>query len=90
VTEVNPAYTSVIGRNKFSCRYGLSSHSAAALVIARRSLPVILGKPRPRWRMQRADALCYTVFVGTITKFFDWNPKFVQCPRAGEAGLPVK
>ena len=38
VTELNPAYTSVIGRHKFSCRYGLSSHSAAALVIARRSL----------------------------------------------------
>ena len=25
VTEVNPAFTSVIGHSKFSCRYGLSS-----------------------------------------------------------------
>ena len=40
--------------------------------------------------MQRADALCYTVFAGTITKFFDWNTKFVEYPRAGEAGLLVK
>jgi IS605 OrfB family transposase len=34
----NPAYTSVIGREKFAERYGLSSHHAAALVIARRAL----------------------------------------------------
>ena len=38
IKEVNPAYTSMIGRVKFSKRYGLSIHHAAALVIARRSL----------------------------------------------------
>jgi len=38
VQEVNPAYTSIIGKQKFAKRYGLSSHGAAALVIARRSL----------------------------------------------------
>ena len=38
IKEVNPAYTSIIGRIKFSKRYGLSIHQAAALVIARRSL----------------------------------------------------
>jgi IS605 OrfB family transposase len=38
IQEVNPAYTSLIGRVKFSRRYGLSIHHAAALVIARRSL----------------------------------------------------
>lgn len=38
VKEVNPAYTSIIGRTKFSKRYGLSIHHAAALSIARRSL----------------------------------------------------
>jgi IS605 OrfB family transposase len=36
VKEVNPAYTSMIGKVKFSKRYGLSIHQAAALVIARR------------------------------------------------------
>ena len=36
VLEVNPAYTSVIGFWKFATRYGISSHQAAALVIARR------------------------------------------------------
>ncbi|MBS3933841.1 MAG: IS200/IS605 family accessory protein TnpB-related protein [Truepera sp.] len=38
VFEVNPAFTSVIGRYKFQHRYGLSAHTAAALVIGRRSL----------------------------------------------------
>ena len=33
---VNPAYTSVIGRVKFAKRYGLSTHHAASLTIARR------------------------------------------------------
>ncbi len=38
IKEVNPAYTSIIGRVKFAKRYGLSIHHAAALTIARRSV----------------------------------------------------
>lgn len=38
VHEVNPAYTSLIGRVKFMKRYGLSVHHSAALCIARRCL----------------------------------------------------
>ncbi len=38
IKEVNPAYTSIIGRVKFAKRYGLSNHQSAALCIARRSL----------------------------------------------------
>ena len=38
IKKVNPAYTSVIGRFKYSKRYGLSIHEAAALVIGRRGL----------------------------------------------------
>jgi IS605 OrfB family transposase len=38
VSEVNPAYTSVIGQVKFAQRYGFSTHESAALVIGRRSL----------------------------------------------------
>jgi IS605 OrfB family transposase len=34
--KVNPAYTSVIGKHKFSLGYGLSSHCSAAMAIARR------------------------------------------------------
>ena len=45
VSEVNPAYTSVIGEYKFAGRYGLSRHNAAALVIGRRSLD--LGEKLP-------------------------------------------
>lgn len=37
VEEVNPAYTSLIGRIKFAKRYGITIHHAAALTIARRA-----------------------------------------------------
>jgi len=33
---VNPAYTSIIGRNKYSKRFGIGVHSSAAFVLARR------------------------------------------------------
>ena len=49
VHQVNPAFSSVIGRVKFMERYGLSVHQAAALVLARRLLG---GSERiPRWRV---------------------------------------
>ena len=38
VGEVNPAYSSLVGRVKFSERYGLSVDQSAALVLARRLL----------------------------------------------------
>ncbi len=38
INQVNPAFSSVIGRVKFMERYGLSVHQAAALVLARRLL----------------------------------------------------
>ena len=48
IIEVNPAYSSVIGRVKFMERYGLTVHQAAALVLARRSLGYSERIPR-RW-----------------------------------------
>ena len=48
VHQVNPAYSSVIGRVKFMERYGLSVHQAAALVLARRLLGCSERIPR-RW-----------------------------------------
>ena len=48
VHQVNPAYSSVIGRVKFMERYGLTVHQAAALVLARRSLGFSEHIPR-RW-----------------------------------------
>jgi len=38
IKQVNPAYTSVIGRFKYSKMYGLSVHEAASFVIGRRGL----------------------------------------------------
>ena len=46
IRQVNPAYSSVIGRVKFMERYGLSVHQAAALVLARRLLGCSEGIPR--------------------------------------------
>ena len=46
--QVNPAYSSVIGRVKFMERYGLSVHQAAALVLARRLLGCSERIPRLR------------------------------------------
>ena len=48
VQQVNPAFSSVIGRVKFMERYGLSVHQAAALVLARRLLGCSEHIPR-RW-----------------------------------------
>ncbi|MDE0672200.1 MAG: hypothetical protein OXH72_10705 [Caldilineaceae bacterium] len=48
VRQVNPAFSSVIGRVKFMERYGLSVHQAAALVLARRWLGCSERIPRRR------------------------------------------
>ncbi len=48
VHQVNPAYSSVIGRVKLMERYGLSVHQAAALVLARRLLGCSERIPRRR------------------------------------------
>ena len=48
VYQVNPAFSSVIGRVKFMERYGLSVHQAAALVLARRFLGCSEGIPTPQ------------------------------------------
>ena len=48
VHQVNPSFSSVIGRVKFMERYGLSVHQAAALVLARRLLGCSERIPRRR------------------------------------------
>lgn len=47
VLAVNPAFTSLIGRLKFSERYGLTVHQSAALVIGRRSMGLSERPPKP-------------------------------------------
>jgi IS605 OrfB family transposase len=46
IRKVNPGYTSQIGQIKFMARYGLSSHSSAACVIARRGYYFKAEKPK--------------------------------------------
>ena len=58
VHQVNPAYSSVIGRVKFMERYGLSVHQAAALVLARRLLRCSERIPRRRVCSRRQRRTC--------------------------------
>jgi IS605 OrfB family transposase len=46
VFEVNPSYTTVIGKVKFAKRYGLHNHFSAALTIARRFMNASEKPPR--------------------------------------------
>jgi IS605 OrfB family transposase len=46
IRKVNPAFTSQIGQMKFMARYGLSSHSSAACIIARRGFYFKTEKPK--------------------------------------------
>ena len=48
VKQVNPAFSSIVGRVKFMERYGLTVHQAAGLVLARRLLGCSERIPR-RW-----------------------------------------
>jgi IS605 OrfB family transposase len=51
--RVNPAYTSIIGRSKLASRYGLSTHAAAAVTIARRAMGLSERLPRSVERERR-------------------------------------
>ena len=62
VHQVNPAFSSVIGRVKFMERYGLSVHQAAALVLARRLLGCSERIPR-RWVAPVGNGVCVAFTV---------------------------
>ena len=61
VCQVNPAYSSLIGRVKFQERYGLSAHQASALVLARRLLGFSECVPR------RETISCLSADGGRVT-----------------------
>ena len=62
INQVNPAFSSVIGRVKFMERYGLSVHQAAALVLARRLLGCSERIPR-RWVAPVGNGVCVAFTV---------------------------
>ena len=62
VHQVNPAFSSLIGRVKFMERYGLSVHQAAALVLARRLLGCSERIPR-RWVAPIGNGVCVAFTV---------------------------
>ena len=62
VHQVNPAFSSVVGRVKFMERYGLTVHQAAALVLARRLLNCSERLPR-RWVCPVDNGVCVAFTV---------------------------
>ena len=66
IHQVNPAFSSVIGRVKFMQRYGLSAHQAAALVLARRLLGC--SERIPRWRVAPVGNGAYVAFRVPVRK----------------------
>jgi IS605 OrfB family transposase len=55
IKEENPAYSSLIGLTKYMKKYGLSSDTAAALVLARRALRLSERPPANYARLVQAD-----------------------------------
>ena len=63
VNEVNPAFTSFLGRLKYARRYGLTIHESAALVIARRFLGVSEKLFSGQWKVPTGKDAHVTFFV---------------------------
>jgi len=61
IHEVNPAFTSIIGRVKFAGRYGLTDHQAAALCIGRRYLGFSERPPRHQTKVSDGKG-CHVAF----------------------------
>ncbi|MGD9100155.1 MAG: hypothetical protein PVF45_06710, partial [Anaerolineae bacterium] len=86
VVEVNPAYSSVIGKHKYADAYGMSVHEAAAFVLARRGqrrderLPkrIVAQLPQLRERLIAAAARSNSdearrLYLKWADKLSDWK-----------------
>lgn len=81
---VNPAYTSIIGKYKYSKTYGIGVHNAAALVIARRGnfyysekIPNLLNRILHRAEAQKWPSIFRYGHHWSHWAFF--NRSFVKC-----------
>lgn len=83
VVQVNPAYTSVIGKHKYATPYGMSGHEAAAFVIARRGqgreerLPKEIVAKLPQLR-ERLVAEAQTRPAKDKAKYLRWAGKLAD------------
>jgi len=82
--SVNPAYTSIIGKYKYSKIYGIGVHNAAALVIARRGnfyysekIPNLLNRILHRAEAQKWPSIFRYGYHWSHWAFF--NRSFVKC-----------
>ena len=89
VIEVNPAYTSVIGRVKFAKMYGFSVHQAAALVIGRRGMKLSEKPPRD-WVMIPGLNGCIVAFFPPVRmwKKHVWSFWWQVCTKLKTTDAP--
>ena len=101
IIEVNPAYSSVVGRVKFMERYGLTVHQAAALVLARRyawlfrAHPASMGMSRRQWRAYVAFTVPVRKRVKHVWTYWgaiagQLRPALAAQHRLGEAETPTQ
>jgi len=65
IKQVNPAYTSIIGRFKYTEKYGLSVHEAAAFVIGRRGLGYKEKLPKALIKKLKNEVVPHLAFLGS-------------------------
>jgi len=81
VVEVNPAYSSVIGKHKYAEAYGMSDHEAAAFVLARRGqrrderLPRRIVARLPQLRERLIAEAAQSASDETRRLYFKWADK---------------
>lgn len=86
IIAVNPAYTSQIGQHKYMKRYGISSHQAAAVAIARKGMnfksvekvPIshfIDVAPKKKWAMVKKKRMKQWMELHKIWKSYPFNQK---------------
>lgn len=100
VIEINPAYTSVIGRYKYSEEYGISEHIGAGLAIARRGLnlserlpannALSLAEHRHRhvwsiWRLFKNAVSNRELGVGRLNRLKRKRPRLVGTSPRGDS-----
>ncbi len=76
IKTVNPAYTSVIGRCKYSKQYGLSVHEAASFVIGRRGLD--FEEEVPKKLLQILQTTVKSVLLGKVGSMEESEKKTKQ------------
>lgn len=83
IIEKNPAFSSIIGKYKFSLMYGISVHIAASLVLARRGLWFSERPPakNARWLAEHRHRHVWTLWRLFVSAVSNRDKRVGLCPR---------